>query len=113
MKYMVGKEEKGVGTVAELFIDELGRLAGLTESRRWYAGRFFFFFFFVFFFFFGFWLLVFGFGFLVFGFGFRFGSSARFALSDFFLGGCLGVGIQALSSMSVLQSLPDLNIPKV
>lgn len=37
MKYLLGKEEKGVGTVMELFVDELGKLAGLTESRRWYA----------------------------------------------------------------------------
>lgn len=36
----------------------------------------------------------------------------RYAFTDFFLGGCLGVGIQALSNMSVLGSLPLLNVPK-
>ena len=36
MKYLLGKEEKGVGTVVELFIDELAKLATMTESRRWY-----------------------------------------------------------------------------
>lgn len=36
MKFLLGKEEKGVVTVVELFVDELVKLATATESRRWY-----------------------------------------------------------------------------